>query len=42
MGTTVTRYGYECGQYWLGHAYPNPRFDRWTKIGWLGRKMRGL
>lgn len=32
----------DCGKYWISRMFPNPAFNRWRYIGWLGRKMRGL
>ena len=32
----------ECGTYWLGHQPPNWHYWRWTRLTWLGRKLRGI
>jgi hypothetical protein len=32
----------DCGKYWLAKLYPNPKYDHWTRLYWLGRKLRRL
>jgi hypothetical protein len=32
----------DCGRYWIARCYPNPDYDRWRRLTWIGRKLRRL